>query len=282
MKTSLSPTDGHISAVASAPEDTVSTLKQVEIATSAGGQDVIDVQTGSSGRAEARQSVASKTREKKLREDSMVLVLSPYSVECKNCGARIKLSTKSYYDLSHWLMHRARCLKKNKVKGKSSPPKSSSLRRDITPSPYATHSTSTSSSSSPIPVLVTAPKSPPPPLRSPPDTDPEEVVETQPSSTLQSSPPNQNEFRPVIRQINRPTDKHRERSESDHERIRARTPPIGHWKDWSWSRLTLPDFVFEQPRSGGHREIEAVTPGEVVLRNDAAQTLAFLSRPRAR
>jgi len=57
-------------------------------------------------------STAAKTREKQLRDDSMAIVLGPLYVDCKGCGKRIKLSTKSLYDLSHWRTHRTRCLKR--------------------------------------------------------------------------------------------------------------------------------------------------------------------------
>jgi hypothetical protein len=57
-------------------------------------------------------STAAKAREKQLRDDPMAIVLSPLYVDCKGCGKRIKLSTKSLYDLSHWRTHRARCLKR--------------------------------------------------------------------------------------------------------------------------------------------------------------------------
>ncbi|KAK2463552.1 hypothetical protein APHAL10511_004303 [Amanita phalloides] len=33
-------------------------------------------------------------------------------VDCKRCGSRIKLSSKSPYDTFHWRTHRTRCLKK--------------------------------------------------------------------------------------------------------------------------------------------------------------------------
>lgn len=57
-------------------------------------------------------STAARAREKQLLDDPMAIVLGPLCVDCKGCGKRIKLSTKSLYDLSHWRTHRARCLKR--------------------------------------------------------------------------------------------------------------------------------------------------------------------------
>jgi len=65
--------------------------------------------------AEVTQSVAERAREKKLRDDPMAEVLGPLFVDCKRCGARIKLSSKSTYDIFHWRTHRERCLKRTSV-----------------------------------------------------------------------------------------------------------------------------------------------------------------------
>ena len=43
----------------------------------------------------------------------MALVCDPRLVQCRRCGARIKLSLKSAYDPCHWQKHRMRCLKKS-------------------------------------------------------------------------------------------------------------------------------------------------------------------------
>ena len=42
----------------------------------------------------------------------MAIVVGPMHVDCKRCGNRIKLSSKSLYDTFHWRTHRSRCLKK--------------------------------------------------------------------------------------------------------------------------------------------------------------------------
>lgn len=51
----------------------------------------------------------------------MAIVVGPMHVDCKRCGSRIKLSSKSLYDTFHWRTHRSRCLKKRngakKVRG---------------------------------------------------------------------------------------------------------------------------------------------------------------------
>lgn len=59
-----------------------------------------------------RAVAAEKQRERKLRDDPLVVVESPQLVICKRCGASIKLSLKSAYDPFHWHRHRERCLKR--------------------------------------------------------------------------------------------------------------------------------------------------------------------------
>ncbi|KAI0079383.1 hypothetical protein K474DRAFT_1696441, partial [Panus rudis PR-1116 ss-1] len=59
-----------------------------------------------------RAFTGEKERERKLREDPMVIIHSPQLVECKRCNAKIKLSAKSHYDPCHWQKHRERCIKK--------------------------------------------------------------------------------------------------------------------------------------------------------------------------
>ncbi|RDB19150.1 hypothetical protein Hypma_014217 [Hypsizygus marmoreus] len=58
------------------------------------------------------RTAAEKMREKKLRDDPMVLVIGPSNVECRRCCTPIKLSDKSLFDHYHWTSHRRRCLKK--------------------------------------------------------------------------------------------------------------------------------------------------------------------------
>ena len=55
---------------------------------------------------------AERAREKRLRDDPMADVIGPLFVDCRRCGARIKLSPKSVYDPFHWKTHKERCLKK--------------------------------------------------------------------------------------------------------------------------------------------------------------------------
>ncbi|TCD71736.1 hypothetical protein EIP91_005502 [Steccherinum ochraceum] len=57
--------------------------------------------------------MAERTRERKLRDDKMVLVHNPQLVQCRRCGAKIKLSLKSFWDPFHWHKHKERCLKKS-------------------------------------------------------------------------------------------------------------------------------------------------------------------------
>ena len=79
---------------------------------------------------EPTQSVSEKARERYLRQDPLAIVLSPSSVECRQCKRKIKLSSKSAYDPFHWRNHRARCIKahnnqKPKVKATVSSKKAS-------------------------------------------------------------------------------------------------------------------------------------------------------------
>ncbi|KAF7794943.1 hypothetical protein EIP86_006086 [Pleurotus ostreatoroseus] len=62
--------------------------------------------------ARKMQTDAENAREKKLREDDLVNIYSPQLVQCRRCGAKIKLSLKSAWDPFHWTKHRARCLKR--------------------------------------------------------------------------------------------------------------------------------------------------------------------------
>ena len=50
-------------------------------------------------------------RQRKLRDDHLAEVLSPFLVRCKRCQREIKLSAKSQYDPHHWTTHRKRCAK---------------------------------------------------------------------------------------------------------------------------------------------------------------------------
>ncbi|KAJ7879924.1 hypothetical protein B0H14DRAFT_3434672 [Mycena olivaceomarginata] len=74
-----------------------------------------------------------KLRELKLRADPLADVQGPTLVHCLGCGGAIKLSTKSDYDASHWLRHRARCAKKTGARGK--PTSSASAASSSTGSP---------------------------------------------------------------------------------------------------------------------------------------------------
>lgn len=65
------------------------------------------------------QSTSETARERYLKEDPLALVLSPSSVECRQCKRKIKLSSKSAYDPFHWRNHRTRCMKAHKRKVKA-------------------------------------------------------------------------------------------------------------------------------------------------------------------
>lgn len=42
----------------------------------------------------------------------MALVCDSRLVQCRRCGAKIKLSLKSAFDPCHWQKHRVRCLRR--------------------------------------------------------------------------------------------------------------------------------------------------------------------------
>lgn len=65
------------------------------------------------------QSISERARERYLKQDQLALVLSPSSVECRQCKRKIKLSSKSAYDPFHWRNHRTRCIKAHKRKVKA-------------------------------------------------------------------------------------------------------------------------------------------------------------------
>jgi len=78
-----------------------------------GGHNAKSPRAASSGHH--RATPGEKARERKLRDDPMVLVHNPQLVQCRRCGNKIKLSLKSFYDPFHWQKHRERCLKKPEV-----------------------------------------------------------------------------------------------------------------------------------------------------------------------
>lgn len=67
---------------------------------------------------EPTQSTSERARERYLKQDPLAIVLSPSSVECRQCKRKIKLSSKSAYDPFHWRNHRARCIKAHNQKPK--------------------------------------------------------------------------------------------------------------------------------------------------------------------
>ncbi|KAG5219719.1 HAMP histidine kinase [Salix suchowensis] len=97
---------------------------------------------------------AEKAREKRLRDDPMANVIGPLFVDCKRCGARIKLSPKSVYDPFHWKTHKERCLKK--------PPVLSSQRSPIRRGPYLVNELPSASHTPVSPKLDTTVSTTPP------------------------------------------------------------------------------------------------------------------------
>ncbi|KAI0769197.1 hypothetical protein BC629DRAFT_796438 [Irpex lacteus] len=90
-----SPTLSRFSNVAGGPENRTS------------GEGTASAASGHTGRI-----TGEKVREERLKADGLVTILSPQLVQCKRCGAEIKLSRKSPFDTYHWYQHKDRCLKK--------------------------------------------------------------------------------------------------------------------------------------------------------------------------
>jgi hypothetical protein len=61
-------------------------------------------------------TTAERERERRLRADPLALVINSAFVECKQCGRKIKLSSKMAFDPLHWRNHRTRCVKRQKKK----------------------------------------------------------------------------------------------------------------------------------------------------------------------
>ncbi|KAG5647862.1 hypothetical protein DXG03_007786 [Asterophora parasitica] len=161
------------------------------------------------------QSAAENAREKKLRDDPMAIVIGPLYVDCRRCGSRIKLSTKSLYDACHWRTHRSRCLKRH-----STAPQKRSAKAEIIAPPKR---------SSQLEVSQT-----PPPLL---DTGERQVCASL-SPSFPSTPP--------------PPQPHADAMEEYLLRSHGKKqiPPLStltHWQDWSWSQLRLPRFISESP-----------------------------------
>ncbi|KAF9466124.1 hypothetical protein BDZ94DRAFT_1306504 [Collybia nuda] len=170
-------------------------------------------------------TAAERAREKKLRDDPMAIVLGPLFVDCKRCGARIKLSSKSQYDTLHWRTHRARCLKRQRRQPKKpgsgyvslpslSPPRSA---KKVSPSLSEVTMTPVSlvrgrSQSISVPAI------------------------TRPSSSSLPRPSR-------VRTADTIFEEYLFRS----NRMQAQytSQPPTHWKDWSWDQLLLPKFARE-------------------------------------
>ncbi|KAF8075106.1 hypothetical protein FPV67DRAFT_614174 [Lyophyllum atratum] len=161
-------------------------------------------------------SSAEKAREKKLRDDPMAIVIGPLYVDCRQCGTRIKLSTKSLYDGCHWRTHRSRCLRRRSAAPKKQTPKAQILaspKPSQVPKERRTPPVSGHKEATPECEVL---------LRSPPPTPP------------YSTPP-----RPVPRTPDAIFSEYVLRSHG-----KKHIPPtLTHWQDWSWSQLLLPRFV---------------------------------------
>ncbi|GLB41677.1 hypothetical protein LshimejAT787_1002770 [Lyophyllum shimeji] len=167
---------------------------------------------------EVAQTAAEKAREKKLRDDPMAIVRGPLYVDCRRCGTRIKLSSKSLYDPCHWRTHRSRCLKRRPAAPQKqtpkaeifSPPESSRRPAERGTPPFATdHPARTSE----LQVLQRdRPSSPLTPCSSP-------------SPTPSTADMIFEEY--VLRSHGK----------------KLSPPTSSHWRDWSWSQLLHPRFT---------------------------------------
>ncbi|KAF9006101.1 hypothetical protein BDQ17DRAFT_1352742 [Cyathus striatus] len=168
-------------------------------------------------------TAAEKVREKKLRDDPMAIVLGPLHVDCRRCGARIKLSTKSPYDPLHWRMHRTRCLKRLKAierKGFSS--------RMLDDEPLQ-------GTSSVVPPIA----NPLSPLTSEDEHEPHSSLTSARSSMQPTVAP------PVIRHSDPICEDYIRRYHG--KEVEEPLSSVEHWKDWSWTRLSLPAFATTLP-----------------------------------
>ncbi|KAF8892230.1 hypothetical protein BD779DRAFT_100658 [Infundibulicybe gibba] len=176
----------------------------------------------SSGAVE--QSDAEKAREKKLRDDPMADVLGPLFVDCRNCGKRIKLSSKSSYDTFHWRTHRERCLKKQRAQKQRA--------RTQKSSPPSRHSS------------LGALERPKSPIVTPPNheslSEPHQIASGS-HDKLPTFTPNPSAPKTLVR----PSSDFEEYLRLSHRRqVRPMRPgPSGHWQDWSWSQLVPPKFM---------------------------------------
>ncbi|KAF9497122.1 hypothetical protein BDN71DRAFT_1588471 [Pleurotus eryngii] len=228
---------------------------------------------------------AEKAREKRLRDDPMANVIGPLFVDCKRCGARIKLSPKSVYDPFHWKTHKERCLKK--------PPgalvtKKSNSQRTSTPQlvnelPSASHT--------PVSPKLDTTVSTTPPLTPDKDDGP---------PAHRDSESNDQYFPPLPADAGSRTADHtlREYLTRTHRKSVSDSPSGSqdNWQKWDWSQLKSPDFnvndgagetgkaatVSTISAGGVLPGEESLSPRELQLRRDAIFSLNLLSQSAPR
>jgi len=186
------------------------------------------------------KSVSERARERYLKQDPLAIVLSPSSIECRQCKRKIKLSSKSAYDPFHWRNHRARCIKAHKPKVKAMGPgsKASTSKKILTP-PLSPR----------LPSLDKGSPMQTPPLIS--DCEDDRVsdhfgehanspIVPLPSESFakQGSP-----LTSPSLLVNTMFDDYLRRSHPDYSQPATTSfQPAGRWRNWSWSQLEQPRF----------------------------------------
>lgn len=100
-------------------------------------------------------------REMELRKDPFICILSRDQVQCRQCGRKIKLSSNSAFDPSHWRQHRRRCDRRYREQGRwGGPwPIENQTFSGLTSRNTRNVSSSRSGSSPPTPPIISTPDS---------------------------------------------------------------------------------------------------------------------------
>ncbi|KAF8817400.1 hypothetical protein BYT27DRAFT_6809986 [Phlegmacium glaucopus] len=215
------------------------------------------------------QSTSERARERYLKGDPLALVLSPSSVECRQCKRKIKLSSKSAYDPFHWRNHRTRCMKAYKRKVKAMK-KTSTFKKSWTPPLSASlHKDS---------LMHT------PPLISDCDDDclsdrsGELELANSPTTPSTSFAPPKQEFSLAYSSVDAMFNDYLRRSHPDYAQPPVSVPSAGRWRDWSWSQLKPPLFpVADDDNYDDDMDEDLPDSFDIFLRA-AAFSLSFVSQ----
>ncbi|KAF4592919.1 hypothetical protein EYR38_008625 [Pleurotus pulmonarius] len=213
---------------------------------------------------------AERAREKRLRDDPMADVIGPLFVDCRRCGARIKLSPKSVYDPFHWKTHKERCLKKpiGALVTKKANSQRTGTPQLVNELPSAAH---TPVSPKPDTTVSTTP-----PLTPDKDDGPPAQRDSESNDQYFPPPPPTRDPALLITRLERSQD---------------------NWQKWDWSQLKSPDFNVNDDGAGETGKAatvstisaggvlpgeESLSPRELQLRRDAIFSLNLLSQSAPR